>query len=382
MSFVDSELRFVHVNSALCRLLGFQERELVGRSIVDVTHPDDRARSEELKRKLLSGEVKLYGNEKRYISKSGESVWVRMTAQLTGSAKENGAEIFAIIEDLSKREKYKTTSSVDVQALKDSNRDLSEFSRLASHDLKEPLNTISGYVSLIGDQSKLASVSDIEEYLKYIERAANRGRALVDNLLTYAHLDELKPQFELVDLNIEISEVLQTIQNLTSSTNAIVLVEELPTVRGDRCQLARLFQNLIINAIKYSKSDQCVVKLKSGLRDQMAIISVSDNGPGIGEKDLEEIFLPFRRGAATSSIPGTGLGLSICKRIVEMHRGEIWVDSTSAAGTVFSVSIPTVGNAGDTLPRRFPLHDQKFPFNGGAHHGSRDENKVSNLRPQ
>ncbi len=340
MSFVNSDLKFVHVNLALCRLLGFKEHELIGRSIVDVTHPDDRLRSEGLKRKLLSGEIKLYGNEKRYLSKTGESIWVKMTAKLAGSPGEKSSEIFALIEDISARKELEIKRGVDVQALKDSNRHLSEFSRMASHDLKEPLNSISGFVSLIADQHKLAPVSEIGDYLESIERAANRGRALVDNLLIYAHLEELKPDFEQVDLNTEIADLLQGMQSLTSSANANVLVEDLPTVKGDRCQLSRLFQNLISNALKFSHADQRVVTLKSKLLDQFWIISVSDNGPGICDKDREDIFLPFRRGRATASIAGTGLGLSICKRIAELHEGKIWVESTSSAGTVFSISLP------------------------------------------
>jgi len=340
MSFVGGDLKFVRVNRALCQMLGYCADELVGRSIVEITHPEDRARSQDLKGMLLRREIAQYSNEKRYLSKSGASVWVSMNAQLIDNAKTRSAQIFAFFEDITKRKETDSVLSSNIQTLEESNRHLREFSRVASHDLKEPLNTISAFLSLMAEQTQSGSQAELANYFEVIERAAHRMRALIDNLLNYAQLDGAKPELVEVDLAVVVRETLHGIQNLTGSANAVILVDKLPMVKGDRHQLSRLFQNLVVNAIKYCVRDYPEVKIHSRRHEGHWIVSVADNGPGIPKEDLANIFLPLRRGHSKASIPGTGLGLAICKQIAEMHAGRIWVESTSDDGTIFSVAIP------------------------------------------
>ena len=179
------------------------------------------------------------------------------------------------------------------------------------------------------------------EYLKIIGDSAERMRDMVQDLLEYARLDKGGERFAPVDLRLELSHVLENLRGLTRESQAIITYDPLPVVSGNGVQLMRLMQNLITNAIKYQKPRRLPV-IHIGCVDEGEHwqISVRDNGMGIDEAFICQIFEPFRRLHSWDGIQGTGLGLSVCRKIVETHGGSIWAISEPDVGSTFFFTIP------------------------------------------
>ena len=141
------------------------------------------------------------------------------------------------------------------------------------------------------------------------------------------------------------TEVLQSMQSVIEQNEAEIVHEKLPTVAGDRTQLAQLFRNLVGNAVKFRGSEAPRIQLTATRQQQHWLFAVSDNGIGIAPEYFDRIFVVFRRLHAAAEYPGTGIGLSICKRIVENHSGKIWLQSEPGKGTTFFFTLKEKGEA-------------------------------------
>ena len=225
-------------------------------------------------------------------------------------------------------------------ALVQSNLDLQQFAFVASHDLRTPLRSISGFVEVL--ERRYAEKLD-ETAISLIRRtsgAAKRLEQLIDDLLTYARLTSDKKPFELVSCQAVAEETIQLLETVILDTGATIEIDPLPTIMGNRTQLIQLFLNLIGNGIKYCTSRKPVVRLTATKREHGWLITVSDNGIGIAEKHFDSIFQVFKRLHTQQEYPGTGIGLAVCRRVVEHHGGKIWVSSVPDAGSTFSFTFP------------------------------------------
>ena len=226
-----------------------------------------------------------------------------------------------------------------------SNSQLEEFAHAASHDLKEPIRKIMVFTSQL--KAKISQQLSAEEHrlLDRIENACERMGMLVDDLLLYSHVSVRPHQKEEVDLNKKIARVLEDLELDIQEKSARIRVASLPVVRGHRRQLQQLFQNLISNALKYSKAgvppqiDITAGRSKEGEKTYN-VISVADNGIGFQQQYADKIFKMFTRLHAKGEYSGTGVGLSIVKKVVENHDGFIRVESTPREGTTFVVYLP------------------------------------------
>ncbi len=227
--------------------------------------------------------------------------------------------------------------------LQSSNQNLSEFAYIVSHDLKEPLRTISGFVTLIKKELDRQGLKDeeIEEYMNFINSGTKHMERLISDILTYSKLNVAEKNFEPVDLNEVIGLVKKRLaQSIYESEAELYVANTLP-VQGEKVMLGQLFENLISNAIKYRGTDRNV-KITIGCTRELNTIRyfVKDNGIGISEKYYETIFKAFRRLHSKVEYEGTGVGLAICKKIVERHRGDIWVESKEGEGSTFWFILP------------------------------------------
>lgn len=227
-------------------------------------------------------------------------------------------------------------------ALMRSNLDLQQFAYVASHDLKTPLRSISGFVELL--ERSYASKLD-ESALTLIRRtsaAAKRLEKLIDDLLSYARLTAEAKPFERVSCRAVVEDVIELLDSTIREAGATIEVGELPTIMGDRTQLIQLFLNLIGNGIKYCDTGKPVVHITATKREREWLVTVSDNGIGIEEKHLESIFVVFKRLHTHQAYAGTGIGLAVCRRVVEHHGGKLWASSVPGKGSTFSFTFPDI----------------------------------------
>ena len=226
------------------------------------------------------------------------------------------------------------------QELCRSNEDLQQFAFAASHDLQEPLRTITTFVTLLEKTAAIKLTEDEKEYLNHIVVGSRRMRTLIDDLLRYSQVGTGPSCAKPVDLNLILGWALENLHESISKSGAGIKSDLLPTVTGDPAQLGLVFQNLLGNAIKYARpSVRPEIRLHVEQRAAESIISVSDNGMGIESSYLHLIFAPFKR-LHGQEIAGTGLGLSVCRRIIEGHQGKIWAESVPGEGAKFCFRLP------------------------------------------
>lgn len=228
--------------------------------------------------------------------------------------------------------------------LRTSNDELDQFANTVSHDLREPLRVVSGFLGLIHGQLR-KDEPDLHKLHTYIGESldsASRMDRLISDLLAFARVGTRGHTFHTVDLDRVLADALKGLAVAIAESGAEIQLEgKLPTVLGDRSQLLQLFQNLISNAVKYRRPDQAPRIQISGERDKsgMARISVRDDGIGIPKQFHQEIFDVFRRLHTRDEYQGTGMGLAICKKIVDRHGGDLTVLSEEGQGTTFIVEL-------------------------------------------
>lgn len=226
------------------------------------------------------------------------------------------------------------------KALKASNENLQEFAYVVSHDLKEPLRTISGFVSLIERKLKKMQQldSDMATFMNLITVGTRQMDMLIQDLLIYSKLNVGVSRSTPIDLNEVMQMILSSLASSISETKAVIEVtKELPTVNSESSMMFQLFQNLISNSVKYRKKDLAPVVIVDFEDNETEwCFSIADNGIGIAGKYFEIIFQAFKRLHSKNEYEGTGIGLAICKKIVEIHNGRIWIESKpNNAGSIF-----------------------------------------------
>lgn len=233
-------------------------------------------------------------------------------------------------------------NSIQLRALNkkinDKNNELQSFAHIASHDLKEPIRTIMSYNQLLKRKYQSELDETANQFLNFSIDGAKRIGDMVDNLLDYAKTGLDKNSFKLNDLNEIIKDVLYNLKISIDEKSAIIKYNNLPEIVLEKNLISQLFQNLISNAIKYNKNNP-VIKIDYEDRPDHWLFCVSDNGIGIEPEYFETIFNMFRRLHSKTEYEGTGIGLSTCKKIVELHHGDIWVESRYGEGSVFSFTI-------------------------------------------
>jgi signal transduction histidine kinase len=226
-----------------------------------------------------------------------------------------------------------------VEALDRSNQDLEQFAYVASHDLQEPLRMVGSFAELVKAECHASLDEQGQRWLGFVMDGAQRMQTLVRDLLAYSRTGTKQLTLKSVSLKAVIADVVGNLDLMIRESGAVVEgTENLPTVLADEGLIGLVFQNLVINAIKFRRDNIApVVKFTYQNRADECIISVKDNGIGIEKEYLERIFVIFQRLHAGSRYPGTGLGLAICKRIIERHNGRIGVESVPGEGTTFFV---------------------------------------------
>jgi light-regulated signal transduction histidine kinase (bacteriophytochrome) len=218
--------------------------------------------------------------------------------------------------------------------------EIEQFTYIASHDLQEPLRSLTSFTQLVHDEYAEKLGGDGDKYIEFIYSSANRMRELVTGLLNYSLLGKEGVKV-IVDCNQVVKEVIADMSDLINANKAMITVAELPGLNGFATELRLLFQNLIHNAIKFQRKGICPqINISAVFEKNEWLFSVADNGIGIDDINREKIFIIFKRMHNRDEYEGAGIGLSHCKKIVELHGGQIWVDSNKDAGSIFRFTIP------------------------------------------
>jgi signal transduction histidine kinase len=243
------------------------------------------------------------------------------------------------------RDLLKSLESANAE-LKAANRELEEFAHIASHDLQEPLRTVTVYTQLMMDRLGTGVDEQLLKYSTFVRDAVRRMQTLLNDLLRFAHVvHQERRHAESVSLQEALSESLALLKPRIEDTGATITATGLPKTSGDQTQFSQVFTNLISNSLKYRKADSPPrIAISARHNSKEWIVQISDNGIGFDQAHAERVFGLFKR-LHRDAYPGTGVGLAICKRIVEGYGGRIWATSEPGKGSTFYFTVPELSAA-------------------------------------
>jgi signal transduction histidine kinase len=305
---------------------------------LDNLSPDDRDDLSKLVyNSLQTGESFTW--ECRISCKSGIIKTLFLQTNVTKNKNEQVTKLYGIVQDITERKKAEQQLEAKNNELQLKNKELEQFAYVTSHDLQEPLRTISSFVDQFQKIYKEGLDERGQKFLLYIVQATDRMRTLIKDLLDYSRIGR-KKELAPVDCNEIVNIVLADLNSAIKESGAEIKTGKLPVIKGYTTELKQLFQNLIINAIKFRKKEiQPEIQIVSHPVGGGYEFVIKDNGIGIPEEHNERIFVIFQRLHTRTEYDGSGIGLSHCKKIVELHGGKIWVQSKPGEGSTFHFTI-------------------------------------------
>ena len=333
------------------RIYGYSARDILGSSITRLATPDRPDEIPMILERLKTGE-RFRSYETRRRCKDGTIVDISLTVSPIKDPEGRIVGASAIERDitLAKRAEQALQKALEelrerTEQLARSNTELERFAYVASHDLQEPARTVASFCELLQRRCQGQLDDKALEWIDFAVDGARRMQRLIADLLEYSRAQTRTRSFEPTDCAAALNEALGNLRASIAEAQAEVTQDALPSGTADASQLAQVFQNLIGNAIKFHGDRPARVHVSAERRAGEWVFSVRDDGVGIEPQHLDQIFEVFRRLHPQGKYPGTGIGLAICKRIVERHRGRIWVDSTPGRGSVFYFSLPVQAEA-------------------------------------
>jgi signal transduction histidine kinase len=265
------------------------------------------------------------------------------------------AEVRLLNAELEKRVEERTRQLAErAKDLETSNQELQQFAYVASHDLQEPLRTISSFTQLLAKRYQDKLDDNAREFIHFAVDGCKRMQTLINDLLAFSRVGTQGKPLDPVDCDAVLNRVLRTLKIAIEESRVAITRDPLPKVLADEIQLSQLLQNLIGNAIKFRGKDTPRVHISATQEGALWKISVQDNGIGIAPEHNERIFVIFQRLHTKMQYPGTGIGLAICKKIAERHGGRIWVEPTPGGGSTF---VFTIQNAKSTSHKEKYTHE-------------------------
>ena len=339
--FRIKNMKFDFVNPAMAAMYGYTVEEFLTLAATDVVIPEERDWIADNTKRRASGEPG-HPYQVTSLRKDGTTfnglVWSNRIFY-RGKPSTVGSML-----DISDRIHAEQDMRRMVDALAASNMELERFAYVASHDLQEPLRSITSFSQLLERRAADKLDDEAKEYLHYIIIGGKRMYSLVNDLLTFSRVSRKGSPFSLVQTSETVDLAQQNLRESIHESEAQITLGDLPAVFGDAMQLAQLFQNLIGNAIKFRQPGTIPhIAVQARRQGEDYLFSVTDDGIGIPPEYQEQIFALFRRLHKGEAYPGTGVGLAICKRVIERHDGRIWVESSPGHGSTFLFTLPAPG---------------------------------------
>jgi PAS domain S-box-containing protein len=334
----DKEFRYAGFNPVSEKYAGVTNSQIQGKTAVEAFGEDvGTILQQNYQLCLQAGKSINYEEQLKFDT---HTIWTLTT--LSPLQDEHG-RIYRIIgtaTDISDRKHKEIELQDQKQDLARSNAELQQFAYIASHDLQEPLRMITSYLELLERRYKGQLDEKADKFIAYAVDGATRMQTLINDLLTYSRVGSRGQDLELVDCEKILQNVLTNLQMAIKQSNAIITRTPLPHISADPSQLTQLFQNLISNSIKFRGEDPPRIHLEAQDIDGKWLFSLQDNGIGMEAQYLDRIFIIFQRLHSKTEYPGTGIGLAVCKKIVERHSGNLWVESQPGQGSIFYFTIP------------------------------------------
>ncbi len=381
MAFLDEGVSEAYVSPHIETVLGFSQEEWLNDPIrwYQHIHPDDRERwSKEAAQLVSLGQplrsvyrvialdervVWFHCQVKLVLRDNGQPWFIHGTAfdiselknaerslkeahdQLEARVYERTAELARANAELEReildRKRAQAELGRKAEELTRSNTDLEQFAYSASHDLQEPLRNITIYSQWLRERYKGKLDGDAESFIEILGEGADRIATMVGDLRTYTETALANEEInELVDSSATLANSLENLRVIIRDNHASITSDPLPWLKVREVHLQQLFQNLVVNAIKYRRHEAPHVHISAAVRNGYCVVSVKDNGIGIAPEYHEKIFGVFKRLHGREKYTGSGIGLAICKRIVERYAGRIWVESEPHCGATFFFSLP------------------------------------------
>ena len=329
-------------NPGVEHLLGYTEGEWLGRPVEIIFTSEDRASGKPEEELLIAMRDGRAPDVRWHQKKDGSRLFVEGTMV---ALRDEGGKLLGfskVMRDITERKEAEAERERLVAELARSNDDLSQFARIASHDLRAPLSTITQFLQLLLRKYKGRVLDESAElYIGLINDNTQRMSALTSDLLRLSEVssDSSAVIAAPVEVDRTVKTALANLQAVIEESGAVVSWGSLPQVSMEETLLVQLFQNLIANAVKYRSKEEPRVRIEVKNHGDAYMFSVQDNGIGIEKKYQEQIFAPFKR-LHGAEISGSGIGLAVCKKIVERAGGRIWVDSEPGGGSTFLFTLP------------------------------------------
>ena len=338
----DEELRLTLMSSRFVERTGIDPAPHMGQRRWDQAAPNlieaDWARH----KAQLARREPFFDFEIERVTPDGNSVWLSISGEpVFEDRKFRGYR--GVGTDVTERKRGQAVLRAAYDELARSNSELQQFAYVASHDLQEPLRMIGSYTQLLERRYGDKLDADAREFMDFIVDGATRMKQLIEDLLAYSRVGTRGKELRPIQAQVALDRALVNLRAAIESSDAQITQEALPEVSADDTQLTQLFQNLIGNAIKFRRQEE-PMRVHVGVQDagNEWRFSVSDNGIGIEPQYYERIFMVFQRLHTRDEYPGTGIGLAICKKVVDRHRGQIWVESAPGKGSTFIFTLPKI----------------------------------------
>ena len=341
----DFEGRFLTINNKLEELLGVKNEEIKGKTDYDIItkelaenyRANDQKVLEEGKLIQIEEEADLTDGHHTFINHKFPIYDINGKTYGVGSISTDITERKLLEEKLQKSTEELSKFNIE---LKRSNEELERFAYVSSHDLQEPIRMVTSFTQLLARRYKGQLDSEADEYMEFIVEGAHRMKYLIDDLLTFSRVTSQTKEYEEVNLETVLNNVLSDLSVSIEGSNAIITHDPLPTIIADKTQKMQVFQNLIANAIKFQGSNPPKIHISAHKDEKEWKFSVADNGIGIAPEYQKQIFEVFKRLHTRDVYPGSGIGLSVCQKIIRRHGGDIWVESELGKGSTFYFTIP------------------------------------------
>ncbi|MEP7136153.1 MAG: PAS domain S-box protein [Chloroflexota bacterium] len=328
---LDLDGRFLLLNHKLELLFGHKNSEMVGQPRKAFMPAEIAAQHRNNDLEIIqTGQGKIF--EEENFEPDGRHVYLTTKFPLF-DMHNNIYAVCGISTDMSQRKHIE-------EELQRSNTELEQFAYIASHDLQEPLRAVAGMVQLLQQRYQGQLDERADEYIGHAVEASGRMQTLINDLLELSRVGRLGRSFSTTDMEQTLKHALVNLQSTLQESQAEIAHDPLPTLLGDEIQLTQVLQNLIANALKFRGARPPHIHVSAEKIEQRWRFAVRDNGIGIEAQYFERIFLVFQRLHTRREYPGTGIGLALCKKIIERHGGQIWVESQPGQGSTFYFTIP------------------------------------------